>query len=117
MRSSTVNGRIVRYPDGEPLHEAGSRSFGRDQPITRDINAMPDGSILDLASRATSTTRPCALYFSAVGGTMSFSRRYVDSSAYCSLSCEAFPHAIPIRDRFLGPAPTCSVMFASVNDP
>ena len=56
-------------------------------------------------------------YFSAVGGTIFFSRRYVDSSAYCSLSCDTFPHAIPIRERLPCPSATSSAIFASVSAP
>jgi hypothetical protein len=57
------------------------------------------------------------LYFSLVGGAIPFSRRYIDSAEYCSLSCDTFPHSSPARDRFPGPIGNISVKFASVVAP
>src|SRR5216683_2780845 len=42
-------------------------------------------------------------YFSLLGGTNPFSRIYSASVAYCSLSCDTFPHSSPTRDRFALP--------------
>src|ERR1700761_3733052 len=56
-------------------------------------------------------------HFSLLGGTSPFSRMYNASVAYCSLSCEIVPQAIPSRERLAGPACTISVIFASVSEP
>lgn len=53
-------------------------------------------------------------YFSLLGGTSPFNRRYNARVAYCSLSWETFPHNMVKRDRFAGPAWSISVMLASV---
>src|SRR5207302_645003 len=45
-----------------------------------------------------------APYFSLLGGTRFFNRRYIASVAYCSLSCETVPHISPARDRVFCPS-------------
>jgi hypothetical protein len=53
-------------------------------------------------------------YFSLLGGTRPFSRKYNANVAYCSLSWETFPHSKLKRDPLNGPACSISVMLASV---
>src|SRR5260370_11642279 len=53
-------------------------------------------------------------YFSLLGGTRPFNRRYMASVEYCSLSCKTVPQISPARDRLFCPAVYISVKFASV---
>src|SRR5271154_3650163 len=55
-------------------------------------------------------------YFSLLGGTNPFNRRYRASVAYCSLSCDTVPHISPTRDRFVCPKSNISPRLASVSE-